>query len=203
MFLTGGKEPGSLQPGHLPFPVHQSSLQLGLPARHWGTQQGSALKRGSWSHGLLSPVPSLPGARAAPSPVWDRTAPGAWWELPSSSCFESRGQQGPAKLSPTRDAALGSLGFRACTPTASPQPFCCSASLPQAWQDEFSPGCYREIQIPILGRLLGCLILLSSCKEEESSHVALDALHSIYRFISQRESKRSRVVAWVPPHTDF
>ncbi|XP_074932071.1 maestro heat-like repeat-containing protein family member 1 [Phalacrocorax aristotelis] len=59
----------------------------------------------------------------------------------------------------------------------------------EAWQDEFSHGCYTEVQIPILGRLLGCLILLSSCKEEESSHVASDALDSIYRFICKRESR--------------
>ena len=40
----------------------------------------------SFSHGLLSPVPSLPGAVSAPSPAQDGTAQGTWWEpRPGSS----------------------------------------------------------------------------------------------------------------------
>ncbi|KAK2546009.1 hypothetical protein Q9966_000490 [Columba livia] len=45
---------------------------------------------------------------------------------------------------------------------------------------------YAEIQLPILGQLLGHLILLLSFKEEETSRLALDILCSLFQFKHQQ-----------------
>ncbi|KAK2519868.1 hypothetical protein Q9233_011656, partial [Columba guinea] len=45
---------------------------------------------------------------------------------------------------------------------------------------------YAEIQMPILGQLLGHLILLLSFKEEETSRLALDILCSLFQFKHQQ-----------------
>ncbi|KAM6032625.1 maestro heat-like repeat-containing protein family member 7 [Theristicus caerulescens] len=59
----------------------------------------------------------------------------------------------------------------------------CSTSL----GDDASPACHTEIRIPILGQLLGRLILCHACKNWEISWGALDALHHLFRFLLQQK----------------
>ncbi|KAM6042948.1 maestro heat-like repeat-containing protein family member 7 [Theristicus caerulescens] len=53
--------------------------------------------------------------------------------------------------------------------------------------DDDSPACHTEIRIPILGQLLGRLILCRTCKNWEISWGALDALHHLFRFLLQQK----------------
>lgn len=189
-FLCGGKEPGTLQPG-------AEAFSKALP---WS--EGLAFFLFSFSHGLVSPVPSLPGAVSAPSPVQDGTAQGTWWEpRPGSSpcpAAQLAALGGPSKAPAHRGsfpwAESGVQGFgRSCCP---------SALLPvrprspaQVWStfvgEDASPACHTEIHVPILGQLLGHLILCHARKSWEISWVALDALHHLFRFILQQKCKRS------------
>ncbi|KAM6238911.1 maestro heat-like repeat-containing protein family member 7 [Spheniscus humboldti] len=66
-----------------------------------------------------------------------------------------------------------------------------SCSSVQVWStfvgDNDSPACHTEIRIPLLGQLLGRLILCCTCKNREISWGALDALHYLFRFILQQK----------------
>ena len=79
-------------------------------------------------------------------------------------------------------------------PAACPQPFCSSASLAQAWhrfgRDIYGPVCSGDIQIPILGQLLGHLVLFRFSKEETSCP-AVDAIYCLNVFMYNQKSKRS------------
>ncbi|KAM6184404.1 maestro heat-like repeat-containing protein family member 7 [Sarcoramphus papa] len=70
-----------------------------------------------------------------------------------------------------------------------------SYSSLEAWcpfgREDDSPACHGGIHIPILGELLGRLILLSFCKDKETSRAALHALHHLFRFLQQQ-----RCSAW-------
>ncbi|KAM6044714.1 maestro heat-like repeat-containing protein family member 7 [Theristicus caerulescens] len=59
----------------------------------------------------------------------------------------------------------------------------CSTSL----GDDASPACHTEIRIPILGQLLGHLILCRAGENWEISSGALDALYHLFRFLLLRE----------------
>ena len=96
------------------------------------------------------------------------------------------------------------LGAGALAPGACPQPFCSSASLTQAAQNEDRRASCREILIPVLGQLLGRLLLLVSSGEEKTSRVALDALFSLFLFTRQQKGKRSSGGLPPPPlHNDI
>ncbi|KAM9591992.1 maestro heat-like repeat-containing protein family member 7 [Morphnus guianensis] len=60
----------------------------------------------------------------------------------------------------------------------------------EAWRpfgrEEDCPACYRGFHIPKLGQLLGHLILLSSCKDKDTSRAALDALYLLLVFLLQQ-----------------
>lgn len=62
-----------------------------------------------------------------------------------------------------------------------------------------SPARWADIHVPILGQLLGRLILCHACKDWEISSGALDALHSLFRFVLRQNRKRS--CAGPPPST--
>ncbi|XP_029876474.1 uncharacterized protein LOC115343976 [Aquila chrysaetos chrysaetos] len=66
-----------------------------------------------------------------------------------------------------------------------------SCSSVEVWSifvgDDASPACHTEIHMPVLGQLLGHLILCRTCKSWEISWVALDALHHLFRFILQQK----------------
>ncbi|KAM6048645.1 uncharacterized protein LJ206_017664 isoform 2-T2 [Theristicus caerulescens] len=61
----------------------------------------------------------------------------------------------------------------------------------QVWSsfvgDDASPACHTQIRIPILGQLLGRLILCRTCTNWETSWGALDALHHLFRFILRQK----------------
>ena len=77
-------------------------------------------------------------------------------------------------------------------PAARPHPFCCSASLAQAWDhagtDMYGHVCYRDIHIPILGRLLGCLILFQT-SSETTAILASRAHRFLQKFMRKQASK--------------
>ncbi|XP_064256763.1 uncharacterized protein LOC135287346 isoform X4 [Passer domesticus] len=66
------------------------------------------------------------------------------------------------------------------------EPFCSSACLPQTGQNEERDDACGQIQIPVLGKVFGCLILMAF-EEEKTNHVALDALYALLNFISQQQ----------------
>lgn len=70
------------------------------------------------------------------------------------------------------------------------QPFCSSACLPQAGQNEERGDASGHIQIPVLGKVFGCLILMSF-EEEKTNCVALGALYALLNSICQQKVKRS------------
>ncbi|KAM6238905.1 maestro heat-like repeat-containing protein family member 7 [Spheniscus humboldti] len=76
-----------------------------------------------------------------------------------------------------------------------------SCSSVQVWStfvgDNDSPACHTEIRIPLLGQLLGRLILCCTCKNREISWGALDALHYLFRFILQQKSASRSIPAIV------
>ncbi|KAM6307937.1 uncharacterized protein O3Q21_012184 [Podargus strigoides] len=83
-------------------------------------------------------------------------------------------------------------GLRALPPAACPQPFCASVSLaqslPQSEGAACSPVSLKDIQIPILGQLLGRLILFG-LSNDKKSWTALDALDWLQEYIQQQQSR--------------
>ncbi|KAM6296878.1 uncharacterized protein O3Q21_015508 [Podargus strigoides] len=65
---------------------------------------------------------------------------------------------------------------------------CSQESLPQSEGATCSPVSLRVIQVPILGQLLGRLILFGFSKNETGC-TALDALHWLQEYIQQRQSR--------------
>ncbi|XP_068766433.1 maestro heat-like repeat-containing protein family member 7 [Struthio camelus] len=52
-----------------------------------------------------------------------------------------------------------------------------------------SPACYGKIPVPMLGQLVGCLILCCAYEDAETKGGALDALHCLFRFVVQRKRR--------------
>ncbi|XP_064256757.1 uncharacterized protein LOC135287342 isoform X2 [Passer domesticus] len=61
-----------------------------------------------------------------------------------------------------------------------------SCSTLEAGQDEDRDDACGKIQIPVLGKLFGRLILMAF-EEEKTNHVALDALYALLNFICQQQ----------------
>lgn len=59
---------------------------------------------------------------------------------------------------------------------------------------------YTELQMPVLGKLVGRLLTCHTCKNWQIRWEALDALHYLFRFI-QKSSKRSCGGLPSPPDT--
>ncbi|KAK4806335.1 hypothetical protein QYF61_017204, partial [Mycteria americana] len=73
--------------------------------------------------------------------------------------------------------------------------------------DTYGPVCYAEIQIPILGQLLGRLLLFRSSKDETLCQ-ALPALYFLYEFIQKQKSRsvskdEAQQLHWEPETTSW
>ncbi|XP_063276262.1 uncharacterized protein LOC134562686 [Prinia subflava] len=83
---------------------------------------------------------------------------------------------------------------------AHPQPFFSSTCLPQTGQNEDSGAACRQIQIPVLGKLLGHLFF-KLFRKEETSLMVLDILCSLFTFISKQKcATRPELHALPPAH---
>ena len=111
--------------------------------------------------------------------------------LPTQLLWEPRPAR-PCKALTHQGSSPGrTLGFRALAPAACPLPFCWSASLAQGWsrfgRGMYAPDNYGDIQIPILGQLLGRVLLFQYSKQE----TAFGVLYCLLQFIKKQEGKRS------------